>query len=232
MKLILFDLDDTLFDFTRTWNVVLKMMFAEHAATKKYETEAFFAAFQKKSDELYYLYEQRSCSIEAYRNRRLIETLADYQYRMTDEEATAFNLDFVNRYVISLQPEPEVLEMLQRLEEKYLLGIITNGPHDMQEGKIERLGLEGLFPAKQVWISNVVGIAKPDPRIYQLALDYFNVKAEEALFVGDSWEADVAGPIRVGMKAIWLNKYGKPPKDDVEPLATVTRLHELIDHLL
>jgi 5'-nucleotidase len=231
MKLVLFDLDDTLFDFTSTFNVVLKKMFAEHPVTKQYDIEAFFTAFQKNSDELYYLYEQRICSVEEYRNRRLIVTLAEHDCTMTDEEAKAFNLDFVHQYIASLRPDPAVQEMLRRLQKRYLLGIVTNGPHDMQEGKIDRLGLKELFPSKHVWISNVVGMAKPDPRIYQLALDYFNVKAEETLFVGDSWEADVAGPIRIGMQAVWLNKYGKAPKVDVQPKAIVTELRELIDLL-
>lgn len=109
--------------------------------------------------------------------------------------------------------------------------MITNGPHDMQEGKIERLGLKEWFPTEHVWISNVVGMAKPDPRIYQLALDYFGVKAEDTLFVGDSWESDVVGPIRVGMQAIWLNKYGKEIKQDVNPLAVVTELHAIMNYL-
>lgn len=234
MKLILFDLDDTLFDFSSTWNVVMKKMFAEHEVTKEYDNEAFFSAFQKKSDELYYLYEQRICSVEAYRNRRLIETLADHQYTMSEDEAEAFNLQYVQQYEKSLEPDPHVLELLLKLKERYQLGIITNGPHDMQEGKIVRLGLKELFPPEQVWISNVVGMAKPDPRIYQLALDYFNVLPEDTLFVGDSWEADVAGPLQIGMKAVWLNKYGKtPPASDFDkkPLAIVRQLHELIPYL-
>ncbi|MEW9698285.1 HAD family hydrolase [Paenibacillus sp. SI8] len=231
MKLILFDLDDTLFDFSSTFNVVLKKMFAEHPVTQQYENEAFFASFQKNSDELYYLYEQRICSIEEYRNRRLIATLAEHRYVMADEEAKAFNLEFVRRYVASLKPDPAVHDLLLRLRERYLLGIVTNGPHDMQEGKIERIGLKEVFPSEQVWISNVVGFAKPDPRIYQMALDYFGVSAEDTLFVGDSWEADVVGPIRAGMQAIWLNKYGKEPKAEVVPLAVITELHELI-HLV
>jgi putative hydrolase of the HAD superfamily len=127
-----------------------------------------------------------------------------------------------------------VLELLLKLKDRYQLGIITNGPHDMQEGKIVRLGLKELFPPEQVWISNVVGMAKPDPRIYQLALDYFNVLPEDTLFVGDSWEADVAGPLQIGMKAVWLNKYGKTPPasdSDKKPLAIVSQLHELIPYL-
>lgn len=104
MKLILFDLDDTLFDFTRTWNVVLKSMFAEHPVMGQHENEGFFQAFQKKSDELYYLYEQRICSLEDYRNRRLIETLTEYQHTLSTEEARTFNLEFVQKYLVSLQP--------------------------------------------------------------------------------------------------------------------------------
>ncbi|UJF34704.1 HAD family hydrolase [Paenibacillus hexagrammi] len=231
MKLVLFDLDDTLFDFSRTWDIVLKRMFAEHTVTRVYETEAFFEAFQRKSDELYALYEQRICTIEEYRCRRLIETLKDYGCEMSTSQAMAFNLEFVRQYLDSLEPDKKVQDLLHKLEESYLLGIITNGPHDMQEAKLEKLGLKRFFQADRVWISNAVGVAKPDPRIYQMALDHFGVSPEDALFVGDSWPADVAGPIRIGMQAVWLNKYGKEPGRNAVPRAIIKELHELIDLL-
>ncbi|MFC5451986.1 HAD family hydrolase [Paenibacillus aestuarii] len=231
MKLILFDLDDTLFDFATTFDVVLKKLFAAHPVISRYDADAFFETFQHYSNELYYLYEQRISTVEVYRNRRLIEALAAFQYTMTEEEASDFNQNYIREYVRSLQPDPAVQMLLNRLKERYQLGIITNGPHDMQEGKLERLGLMELFPSEQVWISNVVGLAKPDPQIYQLALDHFQVQAEETMFVGDSWEADVAGPIRVGMQAVWVNKYGKAPQTDVKPHAIISNIHELIDLL-
>jgi 5'-nucleotidase len=232
LKLILFDLDDTLFDFQTTWDAVLKEMLAEHALTCDEDTKACFARFKKIGEETYVLYEQRTYTLEQYRNLRIIQTVESFGKQMADEEATAFNLDFIQRYLESLQPRPEVLDVLQRLNERYVMGIVTNGPHDMQEGKIQRLGLREFFPPERVWISYEVGFAKPDPRIYQLAMDHFQVSPEEAVFVGDSWESDVVGPLQAGLQAVWLKRPGREPKSNHLPIAVITDLNELIDLLL
>jgi len=232
IKLILFDLDDTLFDFTDTWNVVLPRMFAEHPALEAIDANEFFRAFQKNSDALFVHYERHVYTLEQYRNERLVQTAAGFGLSFTSEQAAAFNAGFVERYLLSLEPKPDTQELLRYLEPRYALGIVTNGPHDMQAGKLEKLGLQPFFPADAVWVSHVVGFGKPDRRIYELALARFGVRPEETLFVGDSWEADVAGPLRAGLQAVWLNKYGRPrPQSDVAPLAEIRRLDELI-HVL
>jgi putative hydrolase of the HAD superfamily len=71
-------------------------------------------------------------------------------------------------------------------------------------------------------VSEEVGLSKPDPGIFQMALDRLNVHAEDAVMVGDSWTADVAGARACGMRAFWFNPLRLPCPD---PELGVAELH-------
>ncbi len=86
------------------------------------------------------------------------------------------------------------------------IGIITNGPVEVQRAKIDLLGINGLVDF--VIISEEFGDAKPSRAIFAEALRRAGVKASEAVFVGDSPEFDIAGADNMGMRTIWINRHG------------------------
>jgi putative hydrolase of the HAD superfamily len=87
------------------------------------------------------------------------------------------------------------------------LGVVTNGPAEVQRAKIELLGVGDLVDF--AIISGEFGVAKPDPAIFRAALDRASVKPEEAVFVGDSVEFDMAGARAAGIPSVWLNRHGR-----------------------
>ncbi|QUL52493.1 HAD family hydrolase [Paenibacillus tritici] len=108
----------------------------------------------------------------------------------------------------------------------YPLGLVTNGSTDIQYGKIDLLGLRGYF--RTIVISGEVGISKPDPRIYQLALERLGSTAEQTLFIGDHPVNDIRGAAESGMDTIWLKR--NHPWDEslnVKPIAIIQELDEL-----
>lgn len=108
----------------------------------------------------------------------------------------------------------------------YPLGLVTNGSRDIQYGKIDRLGLRGYF--RTIVISGEVGIWKPDPAIYQLALERLGTPADKTLFIGDHPVNDIEGAARAGMRTIWLQR-NHPWEDSLKarPIATIRELDEL-----
>ncbi|MDQ0193324.1 HAD family hydrolase [Paenibacillus wynnii] len=86
----------------------------------------------------------------------------------------------------------------------YILGLLTNGKKDIQHAKIDLLSLRHHF--KDIVISAEVGISKPDPEIYQLALERLGVDAAHTLFIGDHPVNDIWGAGKAGMKGIWLRR--------------------------
>jgi putative hydrolase of the HAD superfamily len=105
-----------------------------------------------------------------------------------------------------LVPVPGAVETITALRERGLkIGLITVCSEDVPL-LWEETSFHGLFDAEV--FSATCGLRKPDPRIYRLALDRLGVEPEEALFVGDGANDELAGAERVGMRAIGVDSPG------------------------
>jgi putative hydrolase of the HAD superfamily len=82
--------------------------------------------------------------------------------------------------------------------------VVTNGPVEMQEGRIRRTGLDR-FVADWV-ISEQAGVSKPNPRIFALAAQRVRMRLGGAWVVGDSPEADIGGAAAMGLPSVWLHR--------------------------
>ena len=100
---------------------------------------------------------------------------------------------------------PELLKSAKRA--RVPLALITNGASDTQREKLSALGIEHSFDT--VVVSGEVGVAKPDPAIFQLALDRLAVSREGVWHVGDSLTADIVGAKAAGLTAVWINRGGR-----------------------
>ena len=226
-KLVLFDLDDTLYDFAHFWEIAVKETLRRSPSSAGLEIEPLFALFREKSDEAWKFYERMEITIAQYRNLRFIQTMAVYGREVSEEEASEFNRLFLQDATAFIEPTPSTVDLLTKLRARVPLGIVTNGPVDQQMKKVEKLGLTEIFPRETVFMSGEIGVHKPHPLIFEKALAYFGVAAEDAVFVGDSWKHDVAGAMDAGMRAIWLNGKGQEPATDHRPLAVAASIDEL-----
>ncbi len=109
------------------------------------------------------------------------------------------------------------------------LGLLTNGPPDIQLTKVDSSGLSGHFHG--VVMSGEVGLGKPDPAVFALVLDKLGVAPDRAVMVGDSWERDIVGGTRAGMHAVWISGGRTVPDDRVAGLV-VESVAELTPELL
>ena len=106
----------------------------------------------------------------------------------------------------------------------------AEAPADVQRAKVELLGIEQL--ADFVLISGEFGVWKPDPGIFVEALRLGGTAAEDAIFIGDSAEHDIAGARALAIRTIWVNRTGQPwthdePPPDLE-VASLTALLPLL----
>jgi putative hydrolase of the HAD superfamily len=88
------------------------------------------------------------------------------------------------------------------------LGIITNGPAEVQRDKVDLLDIRHLVDF--VIISGEFGVSKPDPAIYAEALNKAGASAHDTVFVGDSAEHDIAGAHASGLRTVWVNRHRTP----------------------
>jgi FMN phosphatase YigB (HAD superfamily) len=80
--------------------------------------------------------------------------------------------------------------------------------------------------------SEEVGAPKPDPRIYQVALERLGAEAAQTVMVGDNWTADVVGALAVGIRPVWLNRIGAArPLSHVAEITSLEPLAEVLRQL-
>ncbi|SEQ91059.1 putative hydrolase of the HAD superfamily [Virgibacillus subterraneus] len=110
--------------------------------------------------------------------------------------------DYISQFKNCCIPFPNLINMLGKLRSSNLvLGMITNGKGQFQMDNIRALGIENYF--ETILISEWEGMKKPDPQIFNKALDKLNVSSAEAIFIGDNPEKDVKAAQNAGMKGIW-----------------------------
>jgi putative hydrolase of the HAD superfamily len=119
-------------------------------------------------------------------------------------------------------------EVVRQAKERYWLGLLTNGSADIQHLKLIQTGLAECFDA--VVVSGEVGVGKPSPEAFRLALRALAVRPEEAVMVGDSWERDVKGALAAGMPAVWVAGE-RPAPDPTLDATTVPSVAALIGEL-
>ncbi len=106
------------------------------------------------------------------------------------------------------------------------LALITNGAADTQRDKLTALDIGRWF--ETIVISGEVGLAKPDPRIFEVALESLAVERDAVWHVGDGLATDIAGARATGLTAVWLNRGGLArTEDDPEPEIEIRSLSEV-----
>ena len=121
------------------------------------------------------------------------------------------------------------VDLLEALRGHARVGIVTNNLLEEQQDKLQCCALA---PFVDVLIaSEDVGVSKPDPAIFHIALDRIGATADEAVMVGDSWANDIAGAARAGVRAVWFNPDRRPVPTAPAGVAVIESLTPAADVL-
>ncbi|MDE1820825.1 MAG: HAD-IA family hydrolase [Euryarchaeota archaeon] len=128
-----------------------------------------------------------------------------------------------------VHPYPESVRVLEALRSAgYRLGVISN----FTDHLLPLLEFHGLRPFfGSVTYSQEVGVEKPDEQIFRRALERSGSPPEEAVHVGDSWEADVEGARRSGLSPVWLDRSGGEEPRDCATLHDLSGLRGVLERL-
>jgi putative hydrolase of the HAD superfamily len=115
-----------------------------------------------------------------------------------------------------LRLDEGVAPLLDTLATRYKLGLITNGPSEIQRAKIAQFDLARWFPV--IVVSGEFGVAKPDPAIFLHAANALASDPADCVMIGDNPDADIRGAQAAGMRSVWIQRpalYKKPFTRDV-----------------
>lgn len=201
-KHIFFDLDHTLWDFDKNSAFAFEIIF------KKYNLDvsviAFLEHYIPRNHHYWKLYQVNQISQEDLRYYRLKDVFDILDFEITDEMIQQLSEDYITHLPDSNLLFDGAVEVLNYLKENYQLHIITNGFSVVQERKLKNSKIEHFF--QTITNSEMAGVKKPHPNIFEFALSLANASKEESVMIGDSLEADIEGALSFGIDAIYFNE--------------------------
>lgn len=224
-KHIFFDLDHTLWDFEKNSNLTFKQLFHTHKI--HLELEDFLAVYAPINFDYWKRYREEKVHKEELRYGRLKDTFDALNFYVSDKLIHQLSHDYIavlpnNNYLFD-----GVIELLDYLEQKYRLHIITNGFEEVQQLKLEKSGIIKYFD--EIITSESVGVKKPNPRVFNYALDKVGALPENCVMVGDNLEADIIGALNCGMTSIHFNLHDE--KFEQKKYISVSSLLEIKQYL-
>lgn len=222
---LLFDADNTLFDFNAAEAASLKHCIQQTDIEWSAEV---LGIYREINHEAWVAYEHGQLDKNQIRHVRF-ERLLD-RFRCAYDPIVLSNL-----YRQGLANSDHLLsgayELLQRLEGKYKLGLVTNGLTEVQYPRLKATGLERFFP-EVVVVSDEIGHAKPSRHFFDHAFALMGHPApNEVLVIGDNPVADIGGALSYGCAACWLKSAGIMKKPPLPPQYVIQDIRELGDVL-
>ena len=221
---IFFDLDHTLWDFDANSSLAFETILKKEHPT--IEIDDFIEKYAPINQACWKLYQYDKITHAELRYNRLKFTFDALEYFVSDSQIESIAHDY-----IELLPENNHLfegavEVLEYLEKKYKLHIITNGFAEVQYKKINNSNIAGFF--KTITNSEMAGVKKPNPMIFEHALNLAKANKENSIMIGDCLDADVQGALNAGLDAIFFNDKKINVREDIKQ---VTHLLELKKYL-
>ena len=224
LRHVFFDLDHTLWDFEANSDKTFAYIFERNQVAL--DLERFTNTYRPINRKYWKLFREDKVSKSDLRYCRLREAFDALGFEAGDDLIHTLSEEYIAFLSLNNQLFAHALEVLEYLREKYSLHIITNGFEEVQHRKLASSRLEPYF--QHVVTSENVGVKKPDPRIFEYALEKAEASPSESIMIGDNYEADIQGALNVGMRAIMCEFNGEMPREDV---TTIKTLLELKQHL-
>ena len=217
---LLFDLDDTLFDFHKAEKIALTKTLVHFGIDPTEETLALYSTINAAHWKRLELGEISREEVKVGRYRELFKTIG---VECDPVKATAY---YESMLAIGHYFMPGAPELLEELYGKYRLYIVSNGTAKVQEGRIGSSGIKKYMDG--IFISQILGANKPDKQFFDICFaEIPDFSLSETVIIGDSLSSDIKGGINAGITTVWFNPKGIENDNDIKPDYTIKELSEV-----
>lgn len=221
---LLFDLDNTLFDFNKAECQAFQKV------CEKYEIDygrELFEFYHQMNDALWKSLESGEINQKELQSKRFEEVCRYVGKRQVCYEK--MNADY--RLFLSRCSEmiPGALEVCQKLAHSFSIYLVTNGVSKTQRNRLK--GSKLMDYVSDVFISEEIGFHKPQKEFFEYVLSHIGSEKSEALVIGDSITSDILGGKQAGIPTCLYDPTGKGHPKDIVPDFTICDLSELLDIL-
>jgi putative hydrolase of the HAD superfamily len=227
-KVVLFDLDDTLFDHASAARAALRGVHGAHHGLASRDFAAFERDHAQHLEDLHVRVVAGEIGIDEARIERFRRLLAQSGVSADDDLLARIAAGYRRSYLDARAPIDGARDLLAALEGRVKIGVVSNNLLEEQREKMRHCGLDAYVDA--LIVSEEAGVSKPDPAIFAIALERVGAAAGDAVMIGDSWAADIQGAIAAGVRAIWFNRFNRPlPRADVASFDAFVPIQPVLD---
>lgn len=224
-RYLLFDADDTLFDFPKASAHAFSVMCRKNQIPDSPENRALY---HRISSELWAAFDRNEVTkdfVVLERYRRFLTTV------QLDRDAAQCNRDYLETLGQTVYPLPHAESVCRELAHRgHRLYIVTNAVASVQRNRLAICPFGDLFV--DAFISEDAGAAKPQKAYYAyIRRRVPEITLENTLVIGDSLTTDIQGANNAGLPCCWFNPEGKSPPDGLRIDCTITDLRQLLDFL-
>ena len=223
IKHIFFDLDHTLWDFETNSAKTFDFIFKENKVDVSLAD--FLHYYIPINFQYWKLYREEKVTKSELRYKRLKDSFKALNYSISDAAIDNLADAYIDNLVNYNTLFDGAIELLDYLQAKYHLHIITNGFSEIQLKKMNNAGISHYF--KQIITSESVGVKKPNAKIFHYALEKADAKMEHSIMIGDNLEADIIGAQQIGLQTIFFH----PEKPYKNQTIHVDRLVDIMNIL-
>ncbi len=224
IKDIFFDLDHTLWDFDKNSALTFQKIFKHNNI--EIELKEFLQIYEPLNLNYWKLYREDKIDKKSLRYGRLSDTFRALDYQVSDVVIHQLSEDYISFLTTYNNLFDNALEILEYLNPNYNLHIITNGFKEVQQGKLNKAKINHYFDT--VTNSEMVGVKKPNPKIFQHALKVAKANSEQSVMVGDNYEADILGALNIGLDAICFNYHNESLDNGIKQINELIHLKKFL----
>jgi putative hydrolase of the HAD superfamily len=230
-KVVLFDLDNTLYDYDKVHKIALAAVYKTLKSQIKMSKKKFERLYKISKEEIH---KELSGTASAHNRILYFQRLIEKTHKTVNPQVTLKLYDsYWNTLIRHMALSKGVLTTLRELKKRnFMIGIVSDMTTQIQLRKIKKLKITNYID--YLVTSEEAGSEKPHAIMFLLALNKFDVKPEEAVMVGDNSINDVEGANSVGLDTILIKqgKLARETKDDYKkPNYTIKKIPELLNIL-
>lgn len=232
IKAVGLDLDDTLYDRNQVYEKTVEVM-EETVHETGVSFEEFNDIFQQESQVEFQKFTQGLKGEVEFKVDRVLSTYKKLGYPLKYKQALKFNeLYLHHKKQIELRPGMEkLIDYLRSIDMEVF--VLTNGAAETQASKLNYLGVDKHIPVEKSFISDEIGVAKPNREIFDVVEDSLGLAGNEILYIGDHYENDILGCMKNDWSAVYYNVNDETIEDeDVVQFSTDQQVYEYVKSLV
>ena len=217
---VFFDLDHTLWDFDKNSALTFEKIFRLN--NLYIPLNDFLGYYETINLSYWKLFREERIDKASLRYGRLSDTFKKLDLLVNDDIIFKLSDDYILHLPSFNYLFDGTIEILEYLKPRYNLHIITNGFKEVQQGKLFNSNINHYF--NTITNSEEVGVKKPNPKVFNYAIELANTHVNNSLMIGDNYEADILGALNVGFDVIHFNYHNEKVDKDIKQISKLLDL--------